>query len=256
VKRRQELEEMCAQRTKELEDLKQKLTQIPKSTQLTAEQRKSRRMTKYYTFIIISFRNVKINNRMSVHVASSLDQVLSQIGGLDKKIRAAEAAKIQAEDKLMEIAIAKLEVDELVASVDSILKKIIDQFDKFSPAQVKEMIVKLRANTATVEEGGTSSQRFSIIIPQEGLAIQEEIPEAPPMPPVNMTALDQIRSGKPLNNLSVAKLKEEQKQFREKAKQTMGNMKSLEDVLRSALQQRVINMNLYEDEEDEEEPWE
>lgn len=63
--------------------------------------------------------------------------------------RAAEAARIQAEDKLMEIAIAKLgkactltindtllEVDEVVNKVDQVLKKIIDQSDKFTVHQV------------------------------------------------------------------------------------------------------------------------
>lgn len=104
---------------------------------------------------------------MSVHVVNTLDEVLKQIGGLDKRIRwvlsvgaqegrGAEAARMQAEDKLMEIAIAKLEVDEVVQKVDTVLKKIIEQIDKFSTQQIRDMLVKVRAQTASEEEGGGS----------------------------------------------------------------------------------------------------
>lgn len=55
---------------------------------------------------------------------------------------------MQAEDKMMEIAIAKLEVDEVVQRVDTVLKKIIDQIDKFSPQQIQEMLIKVRSQTA------------------------------------------------------------------------------------------------------------
>lgn len=91
---------------------------------------------------------------------------------------------MQAEDKLMDIAIAKLEVDEVIQKVDSVLKKIIDQIDHFSNAQIKEMLQKIRTQTASEEEGGggKAACRFSIIVPQGGLRFDEmeNIPKPPP----------------------------------------------------------------------------
>ena len=72
-----------------------------------AADRKTKRMTK----------QVAQSQRMSIHVVNTVESVLQQIGGLDKKIKAAEGARLQAEDKLLEIAIAKLEVDEVVQKV-------------------------------------------------------------------------------------------------------------------------------------------
>jgi hypothetical protein len=99
--------------------------------------------------------------------------------------RAAEAARLQAEDKLLEIAIAKLEVDEVVQKVDTVLKKMVEQIDKFSTPQIKEMLIKVRTQTAAQDEGGSSkaaNSRFSIIIPSGGLVLDDAPPPPSPMP--------------------------------------------------------------------------
>jgi hypothetical protein len=108
-----------------------------------------------------------------MHVGKTLDSVLKSIGGLDAHLKAVEAKRIQAEDKLMQIAIAKLEMDELVQKVDTALKKILEQFDKFTNAQIKEMLTKVRQQTCSDTEDSTSppsphprSARFSIILPK------------------------------------------------------------------------------------------
>lgn len=154
------------------------------------EDRKTKRMTK----------KIQQTQRMSIHVVNTVESVLQQIGGLDKKIRGAEAARLQAEDKLLEIAIAKLEVDEVVQKVDTVLKKMVEQIDKFSIPQIKEMLVKVRTQTAAQEEGGSSkaaNSRFSIIIPSGGLQLDDSAPP-PPMP----MAMDSAPSppGKPMIN--------------------------------------------------------
>lgn len=88
----------------------------------------------------------------------------------------------------MEIAIAKLEVDEVMQKIDTILKKMLDQINNFSMVQIKEMLTKLRSQTAPEEEGGGTrvSVRFSIIVPKGGLDFSDQIAEmaAPPAPPI------------------------------------------------------------------------
>jgi hypothetical protein len=84
---------------------------------------------------------------------------------LSDRIRAAEVAEIQAEDKLLDIAISKLEVDEVVQKVDKVLTRLLDQFDLLNPKQIKEMITKLRKQTSGEGEGARNSAfRFSIML--------------------------------------------------------------------------------------------
>ena len=139
------------------------------------EARKTKRMT----------QKIRTTQRMSIHVGNTVDMVLQQIGGLDKKIRAAEAARMQAEDKLLEIAIAKLEVDEVIQKVDTVLKKMCESCDKFTIPQIKEMLMKVRTQTASNEEGGNSkaASRFTIIIPAGGLQLDESGDSFAPPPP-------------------------------------------------------------------------
>jgi len=66
-----------------------------------------------------------------------------------------------------------------------------------------------------------------------------------------LSLLESIRSGKSLKNVDVEKLKEEQRQFRLNAKETISNMGSLEDTLKKALANRLLDMNLYDGEEDD-----
>eukprot|EP01119_Soliformovum_irregulare_P000340 TRINITY_DN10237_c0_g1_i1.p1 TRINITY_DN10237_c0_g1~~TRINITY_DN10237_c0_g1_i1.p1 ORF type:complete len:471 (+),score=168.72 TRINITY_DN10237_c0_g1_i1:51-1415(+) len=260
-KRRAELETEISAKNNEIEDLKEQLRKFklkgsdPTTAAARSEARKTKRMT----------RANRQTQMMSVSVINTIDVVLQQIGGLDKRIRASEAARMQAEDKLMEIAIAKLEVDEVIQKVDTILKKLLDQYERFSSSQVKEMLTKIRSQTQSEEEGGNSraSIRFSIIVPKGGLDLSDVAPAPPPPGPMAPTTspkanpprlglLDQIRQGTSLRNLDITKLRQEQQEFREKAKETIGNMGSLEDVLRSALSSRLTDMNLYEEESDDE----
>lgn len=80
----------------------------------------------------------------------------------------------------MEIAIAKLEVDEVMNKVDIVLKRIIDQIDKFNNQQIKEMLIKLRTQTMS-NEGEHGNARFSIIVPSDGIGIGN-VPEPPAVP--------------------------------------------------------------------------
>lgn len=73
------------------------------------------------------------------------------------------------------------------------------------------------------------------------------------VPPSNL--LDSIRKGIPLRNVNVDKLKEEQKKFRADAKNKLASMKSLEETLKDALTERMLDMNLYEEEDEEDETW-
>jgi hypothetical protein len=54
-----------------------------------------------------------------------------------------------------------------------------------------------------------------------------------------------------LKNINVDKLKEEQRNLRANAKKSLNDMRSLEDTLRDALNNRFTDMGLLEDEDDD-----
>lgn len=255
-----ELEALLKEKEREVAMLRQGRASGRTPEQIAAAKKKAR-MTRRQTA------------RMSIHVGNTFDSVLSQIGGLDKKIRASEAAKLQAEDKLLEIAIAKLEVDDLVEKVDTVLAKIIEQIDKFSVPQLKGMLEKVRTQTrkedaSSAAEDDRVSCRFSIIMPKGGLQLADA-PAPPPAPSGFIGAqgsaaparakpaslLEQIRGGHTLKNIDVAKLKEEQKQFRADAAKSMNDMKSLEETLKGAIMQRVLDMNPDGEDDEDEDLW-
>lgn len=255
VKRRQELE-------LRLKSIEQTVISSPSTAaSVVVQQKREARKTKRMTKKIVD------KQRMSIHVMNTVDNVLSQIGGLDRKIKAAEAAKLQAEDKLLDIAIAKLEVDEVVQKVDTVLKKLIEQIDKFTIPQIKEMLIKVKSQTASDIDGGSSkaSTRFSIMLPQGGLNLDTEIPSAPDFTPnsppsvsnrnnpstTKTSLLESIRAGATLRNVNVDKLREEQKQLRANAKQTITSIKSLEETLRDALTNRFNDMGIEEEDEED-----
>eukprot|EP01117_Protostelium_nocturnum_P008323 TRINITY_DN2972_c0_g3_i1.p1 TRINITY_DN2972_c0_g3~~TRINITY_DN2972_c0_g3_i1.p1 ORF type:complete len:615 (+),score=266.91 TRINITY_DN2972_c0_g3_i1:147-1991(+) len=210
---------------------------------------------------LLNANQVRASRRITKRLTSSLGNVMQELDGLEDKV-------VKTEEKLLDVAIAKLEVDGVVQQVETYIKKILSSFDQLSSDQIKPMLLQLLMLINDNEKSGTKS-RFSLFVPASAVSA---IPQAPPMsnaaktPPVpprltrtdsvssnsssageSFSLLDQIRSGKTLRNIDLNKLMKEKEELK-----AQKNRNSIGGILRGALSARVAEMNLYDGEDDEE----
>lgn len=189
---------------------------------------------------------------------TQLTAILEKVSHLEKTIVATEAARRQAEDNFIEIAIAKMEQDEQLSSVSEQVNDVIKNLSSLSN---QEIVSKLEVIRDTLGRGD---------VPSEASASNSETPNAPPPPPgapappppsgslgsiskapSSSSLMEQIRSGSKLKKLDVERLKEHSRSQRMDSRKSVMMVKSLEDTIRTALQTKFS----FDEEEEEEEEW-
>ncbi|KAH3745814.1 hypothetical protein Pelo_12801 [Pelomyxa schiedti] len=221
---------------------------------------------------------ILVNNQME-----KLETILANVSKLEKRIVATEAARQQAEESLIEIAIGKMEQDEKVNTALEKVNSLLTDFNSLSHAELHTRLCSLRDGLSGTEAASPSpSQSQSPPPPSSSTPpppppppsgtfiashhrTNSNTPPAPPAPrstpqstsntsaPVNtMDLLAQIKSGAKLKPVDVQRLKEQhatqKAQSSRSGRKSVMLVKSLEDTIRSALQ---MKFQMGDDEDDD-----
>jgi hypothetical protein len=170
--------------------------------------------------------------------------ICSLVQNLDEQIKAAESARQYAEEKLIEMALQKIDVTEALKKVDDALEKVATRMrggGNVDKELVANIITKIRKDIlgADVDDAPAASANPTPPPPPP--------PPPPPLPRRSRRAavlLAQIRTGVQLSRVDVEKLKEARSKDRIRtARQSVRMMQSLEQTLRDALEMRQFEMN-------------
>jgi hypothetical protein len=180
-------------------------------------------------------RDQRMSMAMSTQLGGQLGNLLTLVQNLDEQIKASEAARQYAEEKLIEMALQKIDVTEALKKVDDALEKVAARMrggGNVDKERVAEIITTIRRDVlgAQVDE------------PAPAAAAAAEPAAAKAAPRGGL--LSQIRAGVQLSRVDVEKLKEARRKERIRTARESGvMMQSLEQTLRSALEMRQFELN-------------
>jgi hypothetical protein len=181
-------------------------------------------------------RDQRMSMAMSTQLGGQLGNLLTLVQNLDEQIKASEAARQYAEEKLIEMALQKIDVTEALKKVDDALEKVAARMrggGNVDKERVAEIITTIRRDVlgAQVDE------------PAPAAAAAAAEPAAAKAAPRG-GLLSQIRAGVQLSRVDVEKLKEARRKERIRTARESGvMMQSLEQTLRSALEMRQFELN-------------
>jgi uncharacterized protein YqgV (UPF0045/DUF77 family) len=227
VKDNQLLVKKYNERSAECKKLKDDLKKAPNAVR---ESRTSR---------VVS-REQRVSMAMSTQLGGQLGNLLSLVQNLDEQIKAAESARQYAEEKLIEMALQKIDVTEALKKVDDALEKVATRMrggGNVDKELVANIITKIRKDIlgADVEDAPAVANPDAAATAAAAAAAAR---------PSRGGLLAQIRTGVQLSRVDVEKLKEARTKDRIRtARQSVRMMQSLEQTLREALEMRQFEMN-------------
>jgi uncharacterized protein YqgV (UPF0045/DUF77 family) len=190
-------------------------------------------------------REQRVSMAMSTQLGGQLGNLLSLVQNLDEQIKASESARQYAEEKLIEMALQKIDVTEALKKVDDALEKVATRMrggGNVDKELVANIITKIRKDIlgADVDDAPAASAHPDAAAAATATAAAA----AAAQKPSRGGLLAQIRTGVQLSRVDVEKLKEARSKDRIRtARQSVRMMQSLEQTLRDALEMRQFEMN-------------
>jgi uncharacterized protein YqgV (UPF0045/DUF77 family) len=191
-------------------------------------------------------REQRVSMAMSTQLGGQLGNLLSLVQNLDEQIKAAESARQYAEEKLIEMALQKIDVTEALKKVDDALEKVATRMrggGNVDKELVANIITKIRKDIlgADVDDAPAAAAAHT---DGTAAATTAAAAAAAAQKPSRGGLLAQIRTGVQLSRVDVEKLKEARSKDRIRtARQSVRMMQSLEQTLRDALEMRQFEMN-------------
>ncbi|PRP74998.1 hypothetical protein PROFUN_07391 [Planoprotostelium fungivorum] len=208
----------------------------------------------------------RLTKRLTASLGDVVDTLSTQVDDLEQQCT-------KTEERLLDVAISKIQADSVIQQVDNLIKKIIDSYNDLSSEDIKRMLFQM---TMMLNENGGNKNRFSLFVPANtNVAISGAFaPPPPPAAPMSRkpstatlptqnrapshsvsagsfssgSLLDQIRNGTTLRNVDVNKLRQEQEELKKRTSVSIGS------ILKNAMASRLADMSLEDEDDDEECP--